>query len=1230
MRLFKIILLLGILGVIILQLQTGLASGSIYVEDVDAFRNFTLNTAPTDALDSTDAPEQETFVDVYVRDADAMRDFNLSHASNDAIDSTDAPEQGTFIDVYVSDADATRDFNLSSASEDALDSTDATQQETFIDVYVNDAGATRDFNLVPTDVSYLFVILTKTKWDAGEIADVVLIFEDANGNPVNGLSKIEYRIDSESWKQESVKSIGPGVYVFAIQFPSVPGEHTLFVNAKVGGRIFSGGDTFFVNYGSQKIPVVLVHDYAKDPSSLSLLKERLENDGFDVYLSDYSPGEPNCDAMDDIKGYAKKLGEEIKTIKEETGTDKVDIVGHGMGGLVARWYVEDPIEELGKDNNVRKLILLGTPNRGLAIFDFAAISELVGIPAEIIEGYITIYYGTKEKCWEGVWILKYPSLGKAMEQMHPNHGFISRLELEELSPNVHYTSIAGTKAGGVLTLLGMADNDGMVYVIDTKLDKLSPSDEEEFRVDHKGLIEDEEVYAKIKERLQAKIMESLETKTKGRLQDNPVFENNTHEQKFSPLQRLPTIYSMIENTTKSHNLTLSFANDSSILIIWDKNDSDLGLVLTTSNGIRINSSVVLNGMNITYHPSVVNFTFEGYEIKNVTSGTWIADVIPINVSENVNYTLMTSLDTNLTLSVLPDKYNYYPGEQINLTANPTYFDTPVANTSMTLKISRPDGKVENITLNKINESYSGTYNNTNITGWYGIIATANGTLNETEFVRQTTTSLWVEQPPDLMVKNISFSNTTPFIRDNVTINATLGNIGKGNATNATIVLYVDSPINGTLIGNETIDIPSNSSEVVSMDWVAEYGLHKIYAVIPASNPFLEGNYTNNIAFNSINVTGPVITLSLTMPVEVNLNDTFVVEVLVENSGTELIGAHATIILPPGLSTTDSLTNTLGNISRNKTANWNITANQTGLHEICINLTSENSQDYTCRKNVSVIHIELSDLPTNLTCYQGGNFTMDIRVTNFNPNVSYVGLYLNTSVRDPSDNLYSSINNISLLHAGDTETLGILWNQTEKLGVYDINVSLFMGSVLMDNKGTNCEVLFLPAPPNITSFAPESPVNDAVCNLRTFNVTVNQTVNVSWYLNESPLFTNENVTEANCTLHAEVAGEPNVSAIASNQNGTDMQTWIWTVEENPTPCFIATAAYGTPLHEDIDVLRDFRDKYLMTNPIGRAFVKIYYTTSPPIADVIRENEELRTVVREGLVKLLVYISRTFVR
>ena len=91
------------------------------------------------------------------------------------------------------------------------------------------------------------------------------------------------------------------------------------------------------------------------------------------------------------------------------------------------------------------------------------------------------------------------------------------------------------------------------------------------------------------------------------------------------------------------------------------------------------------------------------------------------------------------------------------------------------------------------------------------------------------------------------------------------------------------------------------------------------------------------------------------------------------------------------------------------------------------------------------------------------------------------------------------------------------------------------------------------PPNITSFAPPSPVNDTVCTWRTFNVTVNQTVNVSWYLNgTAQVPKNVSVTEANFSFHAQYVGVHNVSAVAENANGMDMQTWVWNVAPGPLP------------------------------------------------------------------------------
>lgn len=78
------------------------------------------------------------------------------------------------------------------------------------------------------------------------------------------------------------------------------------------------------------------------------------------------------------------------------------------------------------------------------------------------------------------------------------------------------------------------------------------------------------------------------------------------------------------------------------------------------------------------------------------------------------------------------------------------------------------------------------------------------------------------------------------------------------------------------------------------------------------------------------------------------------------------------------------------------------------------------------------------------------------------------------------------------------------------------------------------------------------------------------------------------------------------------------------------CFIATAAYGTEFAPEVYLLQDFRDNYLLKNPLGKFFVEIYYFISPPIANIIKESEALKKAVRIGLTPIVRSVSSFMAR
>ncbi|MCX5236860.1 alpha/beta fold hydrolase [Streptomyces prunicolor] len=117
-----------------------------------------------------------------------------------------------------------------------------------------------------------------------------------------------------------------------------------------------------------KPPVVLLHGFIDNRSVFVLLRRSLAQHGRrQVESLNYSP--LTCD----IRTAAELLGRHIEEICERTGSREVDIVGHSLGGLIARYYVQ----RLGGDLRVRTLVTLGTPHSGTAVAPLANAHPIV-------------------------------------------------------------------------------------------------------------------------------------------------------------------------------------------------------------------------------------------------------------------------------------------------------------------------------------------------------------------------------------------------------------------------------------------------------------------------------------------------------------------------------------------------------------------------------------------------------------------------------------------------------------------------------------------------------------------------------------------------------------------------------------------------------------------------------------------------------------------------------------
>jgi hypothetical protein len=75
------------------------------------------------------------------------------------------------------------------------------------------------------------------------------------------------------------------------------------------------------------------------------------------------------------------------------------------------------------------------------------------------------------------------------------------------------------------------------------------------------------------------------------------------------------------------------------------------------------------------------------------------------------------------------------------------------------------------------------------------------------------------------------------------------------------------------------------------------------------------------------------------------------------------------------------------------------------------------------------------------------------------------------------------------------------------------------------------------------------------------------------------------------------------------------------------CFIATAAYGSPLAQEVVLLQDYRDQHLTRTPLGEKFIRAYYCFSPHLAALIFRHRVLQPLVRCLLTPIILLIKKS---
>jgi very-short-patch-repair endonuclease len=149
------------------------------------------------------------------------------------------------------------------------------------------------------------------------------------------------------------------------------------------------------------------------------------------------------------------------------------------------------------------------------------------------------------------------------------------------------------------------------------------------------------------------------------------------------------------------------------------------------------------------------------------------------------------------------------------------------------------------------------------------------------------------------------------------------------------------------------------------------------------------------------------------------------------------------------------------------------------------------------------------------------------------------------------------------------------------------------------------------------------------DIRRDNRLASHGIHVFRFSNDNVLYNTQAVASDLCQI-IEVRSRHrgySAGAVLRNTQTTQTPTTAQTLQtKTSSNCFIATAAYGTSMAQEIKILRRFRDSRMEPNVILKQVVILYYKISPPAARVIALSENMRAFVRLCLKPIICFFKR----